>query len=102
MKDNNKVVYIHKKKWGPDAGSTFYVGMGSKSRPKVWKSRSPAWFKVVKEFGYYVEIIAENVTKEEALNIEALEIDKYDFKKLVNKRKGAKSRRGIYNTYTPL
>lgn len=97
---DNKVVYIHKKKWGPDAGEVFYVGYGAPSRPRVWKSRSPQWFKIVKEFGYEVEIVAKGLSKSEALTQEALLIDKYSWCKLANKRKGAKFRRSkSTNTY---
>ena len=90
---DNKVVYLHKKKYGDKAGEVFYVGMGSPSRPKTWKSRSPQWFAVVKECGYDIEILATCMSADKALNMEALEIDRYLFSTLTNKKKGASKRR---------
>ena len=69
MIKKNKVVYLHRKKTD---GTIFYVGMGNPDRPyqKKDKARSIVWHRVVKKYGYYIEVIVKNLTKQEAFDIE--------------------------------
>lgn len=70
-------VYIHKK---ADTQDIFYVGIsGSIKYTRGYSSaqRNNLWNKIVKKHGYSVEIIADNLTKEDAINIECDYILKY-------------------------
>ena len=78
-------VYLHKNK---KTNEVFYVGIGDITRPYS-KKRNKYWHSVVSEYGYYVVIIYENISREMALDIEKSLIKKFgrrDLKKgsLVN------------------
>ena len=70
---NNKVVYIHRKK---SDDTIFYVGMGNPNRPKS-KERSVVWKRTVKKNGYYIEVLFEGLSSEEAFDIEMYLISKF-------------------------
>jgi len=85
---NKKVVYIHRKKTD---NTIFYIGIGNEDRPyqKSPTSRSVVWHRTVKKHGYYVEVILEGLSQEDACEIEVYLIEKFgrrDLKKgtLVN------------------
>ena len=65
----NKVVYIHRKKTN---GEIFYIGIGNPDRPyqKYAACRSVVWHRVVNKYGYDIEVIRKDLTKQDALNIE--------------------------------
>jgi len=67
-------VYYHYRK---DTGEIFYVGMGHDNRIYCKKSRNYLWKDVVKNHGYYGEIVYDNLTFEEAEVIEIMLIAKY-------------------------
>ena len=75
MKQNKKVVYIHRKKTDD---TIFYIGIGNEDRPyqKAPTSRSVVWHRTVKKHGYYVEVIFKDLSKEEACEIEIYLIEK--------------------------
>ena len=79
---NNKVVYIHRKKTDY---TIFYVGIGKPSRPYRDKGRSSLWNNTVKKHGYYIEVILEKLSKEEACEIEIYLIKQFGRRNL---RKG--------------
>lgn len=60
-------VYVHKKRTD---GEVFYVGKGKAHRAWVTTYRSDFWTKVFEKHGRDVEIIADNLSEDEALNIE--------------------------------
>ena len=70
----DKVVYRHRKL---DDGQVFYVGIGNKKRPYVKNKRSSFWKNIVIKHGYEVEILAENMSLEDAKDIERLLIFEY-------------------------
>jgi group I intron endonuclease len=70
----NKVVYRHRK---IDDGEVFYVGIGTKKRPYTKDKRSSFWNNIVNKHGYKVEILAENISFEDAKDIERLLIKEY-------------------------
>jgi hypothetical protein len=63
----NKVVYLHRRN---DDLSIFYVGMGSKKRPYSKRERNNYWNNIVKKHGYYTEIVADNLSVEDAYELE--------------------------------
>tara|TARA_R100000541_G_scaffold270_5_gene1058 strand:+ start:54 stop:449 length:396 start_codon:yes stop_codon:yes gene_type:complete len=72
---NNKVVYIHRKK---SDDTIFYVGMGNSYRPNKKKgSRSVFWNRTVTKHGYYIEVLFDGLSTEEAFYIEKYLISKF-------------------------
>jgi hypothetical protein len=67
-------VYHHYRK---DTGEIFYVGMGHENRCYDKRKRNKWWNNIVKKHGYYVEIVYDNLTFEEAEVIEIMLIAKY-------------------------
>jgi hypothetical protein len=67
------VVYLHRKK---SDNSIFYVGAGSSQRP-FKKSRPLNWKRIVEEHGVIVEIVKDNLTKEESFELEKKLISEY-------------------------
>ena len=65
---NNLVLYFHRK---PN-GQVFYVGIGTPERPWSKDARNRFWKYIVKKYGYCVEIIRDNMTKDEAIEAEKL------------------------------
>jgi len=62
------IVYTHKRN---DTGEIFYVGVGKKeSRSRSHRGRSDHWKNIVNKVGYSIEIIAENISYDYALNLE--------------------------------
>lgn len=109
---NNKVVYIHRKK---SDDTIFYVGMGNSYRPydKHKSKRSRYWLSTVNKNGYYVEVLFEGLSAEEAFEIEIYLISKFGRKDkglgpLVNLSDGGEGVSGglggkaksVYNIYT--
>lgn len=90
--ERNKVVYLHRKQ---SDDSIFYVGMGNLKRAYS-KQRSEWWYKLVNKYGYKIEIYKDNLTQEEAFDLEIELISKYgrmDLKngQLINQTKGGPS-----------
>ncbi len=74
------IVYRHRRL---DTFQVFYVGVGSNKKRAYEKfGRNNLWKKVVEKAGYIVEIIAEGISKEEALELEILLISIYGRKNL--------------------
>lgn len=87
--ERNKVVYLHRR---TTDNSVFYVGMGSLKRAYN-KQRSKWWWNIVNKNGYTVEIYKDELTQEEAFEIEIELIEKFgriDTKTgiLINRTKG--------------
>jgi hypothetical protein len=64
---DKKVLYLHRKK---SDDTIFYVGIGNKKRAKSKRDRNVFWENTVKKYGYYYEIVEENLTWEEACHLE--------------------------------
>jgi hypothetical protein len=73
------VVYRHIRL---DNNQTFYIGIGSENRAYNKHHRSNWWKKVVNKAGYRVEILAKNLTKELACELEMFLIELYGRKDL--------------------
>lgn len=75
----NCYVYIHKK---ADTKEIFYVGIGSQLKYKrayqmYSTKRNSIWNRIVKKHGVLVEVINDNLTREQAVSIEIELIKKY-------------------------
>jgi hypothetical protein len=91
------LVYLHRRKDNPDY--VFYVGIGAKTRPISQKDRNDEWHKEVKEHGFLIEIVADNLKAEETYELEVKLIAKYGRKDLglgtlVNETNGGKGKNG--------
>lgn len=63
----SKVVYLHRRN---DDNSVFYVGMGSRKRAFDKCSRNYYWKNIVKKHGYTCEIVAKDLSVEDAYELE--------------------------------
>ena len=62
------LVYQHRRK---DTGEIFYIGIGeNRSRAYDKTGRNDIWKRIAQETEYIVEIIKNNISREEAKNIE--------------------------------
>jgi hypothetical protein len=92
----NKIVYLHRKKTNNEI---FYVGMGNSKRVYS-RQRSKFWEDTVKKYGYYSVIIADNLSKDDALELECFiikELGRKDLKTgpLVNMTDGGDGASGL-------
>lgn len=71
---NNIVVYQHKTK---DTNKIFYIGIGNIKRPYSKYKRNILWKNIVNKHDYKIEILHQNLTWEEACNIEINLIKEY-------------------------
>jgi len=74
------VVYIHKK----PCGEIFYVGMGKANRPYTNTSRNKHWHNTVNKYGYIVDIIANDISYQSALDMEKFIINSIGLENLTN------------------
>lgn len=94
---NNYFIYWHKK---ADDNYIFYIGQGvKKGREKSLANRNNHWQNTVKKHGFVSEIISNNLTKQQADNLEKFlikELGRQDLGKgpLVNMTDGAD---GVFN-----
>ena len=80
--ENNKVVYLHR---NPNTLEVFYVGYGSVARPGERCSRTQRWKDYVENSGdRIVEIVADNLSKRDALDLEQFIIKTIGCENLVN------------------
>lgn len=63
----SKVVYLHRRN---DNNNVFYVGMGNLSRVKDKGHRNDYWNNVVQKYGYYTEVVAKDLSTEDAYELE--------------------------------
>lgn len=81
----DKVVYRHIRN---DSGKVFYVGIGSDKRPYSVLGRNTHWNNVFKKAGCSVEIVADNLSWDDACELEIFLISEYGRKNLTNKTDG--------------
>ena len=65
----DKVLYCHRRN---DDFSIFYVGVGTKRRPYVKQKRNAYWDNIVNKHGYTVQVLKENLSSEDAFELEEL------------------------------
>ena len=78
-------VYTHSRK---DNGQVFYVGKGSNYRINVKCGRGKSWDDIVNNYGYTKRILVDNLSDEEALELESLVIESYGLENLINTDRG--------------
>lgn len=79
MIENNTCVYRHRRL---DTNKIFYIGIGNKKRPYISKGRNKYWKNITNKINYTIEIIAENLSWENACELEELLIFEYGRKDL--------------------
>lgn len=79
LSQGSKVVYRHRRN---DDNSVFYVGLGEKYRPYNKNKRNSYWKNIVSKCGYSIEILAENLSLEDAADLEMLLIKEYGRKNI--------------------
>lgn len=97
-RENNKTcLYLHTKS---ESKEVFYVGIGNARRPYAkGKRRSKLWRRVVNKYGYEVIILADNLTREQACDMEKYLIKYYGRRDLgtgtlVNMTEGGEGSKG--------
>jgi hypothetical protein len=94
------VVYRHRRL---DNNQVFYVGIGTVKRAKSHNGRSEFWKRIVNKTIYQVEIIAEDLSIEDAKELEILLIEQYGRRdlglgNLVNLSDGGEGKAGHKHT----
>ena len=79
--ENNKVVYRHIRN---DTNKVFYVGMGNIKRASVRAKRTNHWTNIVNKAGYTIDIVAKNLSIDDANELEIFMIDEYGIDNLCN------------------
>ncbi len=65
--DKRFCVYLHRRK---DNDVCFYIGSGNLERPAKKIGRNSKWLNIVDKYEYYVEYLATDLTRQEAINLE--------------------------------
>jgi hypothetical protein len=74
MEESITYVYRHRRL---DNFKVFYIGIGTTNRSSNKSNRSTIWKRIVNKAGYQIEIIAENLSWEDACELEILLIKEY-------------------------
>ena len=77
----DKIVYRHRRL---DNNKVFYVGIGNEKRPYSKHGRNKHWNNIVNKTDYFVEIIAKNISLEDACELEIFLIQTYQKENLTN------------------
>ena len=75
---NNNCIYYHLK----PCGEIFYIGIGNNKRPNSKKNRNKYWHNIIEKYGYEVQILKNNLSWEEAIELEILLISWFGRKDL--------------------
>ena len=90
------LVYIHMK---PETRDIFYVGIGnSKERAYRNEGRNTHWTRVFEKYGKLVDIIADDISLEEAKEMEKFLISSIGVKNLCNQTLGGEGAFGLKHT----
>lgn len=77
MSDKKFYVYVHRYATGPKEGQVFYVGKGDGRRAFVKGGRNIKWSRIVKKYGYSVDICQSEMDEYDAFTLEMWLIAKY-------------------------
>lgn len=97
---NDNCVYRHRRL---DTNQIFYVGIGNIKRPYIKSNRNKYWKNIVNKVDYKIEILQENLSKEEACELEIFLISLYgrinnNTGILVNMTNGGETLKGYKHT----
>lgn len=81
----DKVVYLHRRKTND---KVFYVGMGSLKRSLHKHGRTNYWYNTVRKYGYYVDVVADKLSIDDALELEEFIISEIGLNNLCNLSSG--------------
>ena len=80
-----KVVYRHRRL---DDNSIFYIGIGNSKRPYCKHGRNTHWNRIINKTDYKVEIVANDLSVENACELEMFLISEYGKENLANMNDG--------------
>jgi hypothetical protein len=98
--EEKRIYYVYKH-YLEDPDKPFYIGYGSNRRCKVYRTSQKHWVEYIKDKKWNYSIIEDNLTYEEASELEIKYIklygrmDKYEWGILINKTDGGKGSKGI-------
>ena len=90
--ENNFYVYIHFRK---DNLQPFYVGKGKNIRFKEKKGRNEYWKRIVNKYGYFPQVMENNLTEEQAFVKEKFYIEVLGRENLCNMTDGGEGTSGV-------
>ena len=85
-------VYVHKRK---DNDDVFYVGKGSSNRLLMKRKYNPYWQRIADKYGFYPEIVSNNLKEKEAFDLEIKLIKFYGRENLSNLTNGGEGTSGF-------
>jgi hypothetical protein len=88
-------VYLHLR---ADTGAVFYVGKGTRWRENETRHRNQHWQRITSKYGRIVQIVASDLTNEEACLLEKELIKKIGRENLVNYTDGGEGSSGYSHT----
>ena len=97
MKADLTTFYVYAHHRATD-GAVFYIGKGTKGRAYKTHGRNAHWKRVVAKYGYYVTILADNLTESEALAREIELIAEFGKVALCNMTDGGEGMSGYRHT----
>ncbi len=89
---NKYCVYLHRKQ---SDNSVFYVGKGSKKRSRSSLGRSAYWGRISNKHGFYPEIVDENISEQDAFELEIFLIQEIGRDNLCNMTDGGEGASGV-------
>lgn len=75
---NNNCIYYHLK----PCGEIFYIGIGNNKRPNSKQNRNKYWHNITKKYGYEVQVLKNDLSWEDAIELEILLISWFGRKDL--------------------
>ena len=96
---NNNCIYYHLK----PCGEVFYIGIGNDKRPNSKQNRNKYWHNIIKKYGYEVQVLKNDLSWEDAIELEILLISWFGRKDLklgtlVNMTDGGEGNKNIVMT----
>jgi hypothetical protein len=96
---NNNCIYYHLK----PCGEVFYIGIGNNKRPNSKQNRNKYWHNIIEKYGYEVQVLKNDLSWEDAIELEILLISWFGRKDLklgtlVNMTDGGEGNKNIVMT----
>ena len=96
---NNNCIYYHLK----PCGEVFYIGIGNDKRPNSKQNRNKYWHNIIEKYGYEVQVLKNDLSWEDSIELEILLISWFGRKDLklgtlVNMTDGGEGNKNIVMT----